>query len=167
MRKMNAVFDALKRLGVPERAIQTANFSVSPQYNQNQGGNGVQRIAGYQVSNQVDVTLDDTAKLGPALDALIAAGANEINSVGFAIRDPGALQTSAREAALAAAIRRAQTYARAAGVTLGAILSIQENGSEPPRPMLRAMALAGNAAPTPTAAGDWASASAIVFEIIK
>ena len=153
-RKMTAVFDTLKRIGVPERAIQTSNFSVQPQYAQN-NGNGPERIAGYQVSNQVDVTLDDTKTLGPALDALVGAGANQINSVSFEIRDPAALQTAAREAAVADALSRAQTYARAAGATVGRVLSIQENGSEPPQPMFRAMAVARvGAAPTPTAAGE-------------
>ncbi len=153
-RKMTAVFSALKRLGVPERAIQTSNFSIQPQYAQN-AGNGPVQITGYQVSNQVDVTLDDTGKLGPALDALVGAGANQINSVGFDIGDPGALQTQAREAAIADALKRAQTYAHAAGVTVGPVLSIQENGMEQPRPMFRAMS-AGLAAapPTPTAAGE-------------
>lgn len=152
-RKMTAVFDALKRLGVPERGIQTSNFSVQPQYAQN-GGNGPERITGYQVSNQVDVTLDDTKKLGPALDALVGAGANQINSVGFDIADPAALQTAAREAAAADALKRAQTYAHAAGVTVGPVLSIQENGTEMPRPMFRAMAGLAAAPQTPTAAGE-------------
>ncbi len=108
---------------MPTRAIQTSNFSVQPQYAQN-AGNGPERITGYQVSNQVDVTLDDTKKLGPALDALVGAGANQINSVGFDIADPAALQTAAREAAAADALKRAQTYAHAAGVTVGPVLSI-------------------------------------------
>src|SRR5690349_1045917 len=74
-RTMTNVFDALKRLGIPERAIQTSNFSVSPQYPPyNQNNQGLQKIVGYQITNQVDVTLGDTKKLGPALDALVNAG---------------------------------------------------------------------------------------------
>ncbi|MEJ0027250.1 MAG: SIMPL domain-containing protein [Rhizomicrobium sp.] len=167
-RKMTGVFDALKHLGVPERAIQTSNFSVQPQYAQNAGA-APERITGYQVSNQVDVTLDDTKKLGPALDALVGAGANQINSVGYDIRDPGTLQTTAREAAIADALKRAQTYAKAAGATVGAVLSIQENGTESPRPMFRVRALAGlaAAAPTPTAAGELSVTAnvTVVFEL--
>jgi uncharacterized protein YggE len=153
-RKMTAVFDALKAMGVPENAIQTSNFSVSPQYStDNQSDGRPQRIVGYQVSNQVDVLLDDTKKLGPALDALVGAGANQINSVGFSIRDPAALLTSAREAAVADAMARAHTFARAAGVTLGPILSIQDGGSNEPSDGLKMLRLAG-AMRTPTAAGE-------------
>ena len=168
-RKMNAVFAALKRMGVPERSIQTSNFSVSPQYpTYNQNATGPQRIVGYQVSNQVDVTLDDVKKLGPALDALVGAGANQINSVGFSIRDPATLLQTAREAAVADAIKRAQTYTHAAGVSLGPVVSIEEGTTEAPRPIYR-MALmakpAGDA--TPTAAGEQSVTAnvTIIFEI--
>jgi uncharacterized protein YggE len=167
--KMTAVFDALKRMGVPEKAIQTSNFSVSPQYPPyNQNATEPQRIVGYQVSNQVDVTLDDTKKLGPALDALVSAGANQINSVGFSIRDAEALLAKARAAAITDAMTRAQTYAQAAGVTLGAVISIQEGATEAPRPMYR-MAVAGAPAAhaTPTAAGEQSVTAnvSVVFEI--
>jgi uncharacterized protein YggE len=168
-RKMNGVFAALRRMGVPEKSIQTSNFSVAPQYPPyNQAATGPQRIIGYQVSNQVDVTLDDVKKLGPALDALVGSGANQINSVGFSIRDPGTLLETAREAAVADAIKRAQTYTHAVGVSLGSVVSINEGTVEPPRPMIRMQAMAittGDA--TPTAAGEQSVTAnvTIVFEI--
>lgn len=166
-RKMTAVFAALKRAGVPDKAIRTSNFSVAPQYPPYNQNTGPQRIVGYQVSNQVDVTLDDTRTLGPTLDALVAAGANQINSIGFSIRDTDALLAAARTAAVGDAMRRAQTYAKAAGVTLGAVISIQESGdNEGPRPMLRAMTVM--AAPvTPTAAGEQSVTAnvSVTFEI--
>ena len=167
-RKMTAVFAALKRAGVRDKAIRTSNFSVAPQYPPyNQNSTGPQRVVGYQVSNQVDVTLDDTRNLGLTLDALVAAGANQINSIGFSIRDTDTLLTAARTAAIGDAMRRAQTYAKAAGVTLGAIISIQENGgNEGPHPMLRAMTV--EAVPvTPTAAGEQSVTAnvSVIFEI--
>ncbi len=152
-RNMTAVFATLKRLGVPERSIQTSNFSIQPQYADNPRGNGPGKITGYLVSNQVDVTLDDTKKLGPALDALVQAGANQINSVSFAIKDQSALQETARKAAIADARRRAETYATAAGVSVGTVLSIQEGGASGPVPMFRVMAARAPAG-TPIAAGE-------------
>jgi uncharacterized protein YggE len=166
-RKMTAVFDALKRLGVAEKDIQTSNFSVQPQmtpYNQN---GGAQHIVGYQVSNQVDVTLDDTKKLGPALDALVVAGANQINSVSFAIRNADALEAKAQEAAIANAQARAGVYAKAAGVNLGGVVSISEAAAEAPRPMFRAMAVQQSTPVTPTAAGEQSVTAnvTVVFDI--
>ncbi|HJW42640.1 MAG TPA: SIMPL domain-containing protein [Rhizomicrobium sp.] len=167
-RKMTAVFDALKRLGIADRAIQTSNFSVQPQYADTTRGKGAPRITGYQVSNEVDVTLDDTKKLGGALDTLVAAGANQINSVGFDISDPAALQAKARAAAMADTQNRAQTYARAGGVGLGSVVSIQETGGDAPRPNMRMMKFEGLAgAPTPTAAGEMTVTAdvSVVFEL--
>jgi uncharacterized protein YggE len=166
-RKMTAVFDALKRIGVPERSIQTANFTVEPQYAPNPGGNDPGRINGYRVSNEVDVTLDDTKALGPALDALVGAGANQINSVGYAIRNPDALSTEARKAAMADALSRAQTYATAGGMQVGAVVTIQENGGGSIMPM-NSMAMTRKMPPsTPTAAGEMSVTAnvTVVYEL--
>jgi len=168
-RTMTTVFDTLKRLGIPERAIQTSNFSVSPQYPPyNQNDRGLQKVVGYQINNQVNVTLDDTKKLGPALDALVNAGANQVNSVSYTIHDADALEAKAQAAAIASARARAETYAKAAGVALGGVLSISEVSVEAPRPVFMAKAMAGNdGATTPTAAGEQSVTAnvTVVFEI--
>ncbi len=163
---MNGVFATLKKAGVPDKSVQTSNFSVSPQYpNDN---SDTRRIVGYQVSNTVNVTLDDLKQLGPALDALVASGANNIGDISFAIRNPGPLAMQARAAAVRDATARAQAYAKAAGLSLGPILSVQEGEYSPPRPMMRAMAMAAPPSlPVPVAAGEQTvSASVtIVWEI--
>jgi uncharacterized protein YggE len=148
---MNKVFAALDRAGVARKNVQTSSFNVSPVY-ANRTANEPQRLTGYRVTNEVHVMLDDVAKVGVTLDALVAAGANQMNGLNFAIKDPAALLAKARADAVADARLRAQQYAQAAGVTLGPIRSISENGGEPPRPMYRMMAMA--AAPAPIAAGE-------------
>ena len=152
--RMNAVFAALEKLGVARRNIQTVNFSVSPRYtNPSPGNDNTPRLSGYRVTNQVRLQLDDVAGLGKALDALVTAGANQINGIDFTIKNPGALLEQARAKAVADARARAQTYASAAGVTLGPILTISEGGGAGPRPMYRMMAMEA-AAPVPVAAGE-------------
>jgi len=132
--RMKGVFAALERLGVPQKNIQTTNFFVSPQYS-NGDNNAARRLTGYQVSDDVTVRLEDVGKLGGALDALVAAGANQINGVSFSIQNDTPLLEKARAQAIADARARAETYAKAAGVSLGPILSITEGGGEaPPRP---------------------------------
>lgn len=149
-RAMNAVFDTLKRLGIPERAIQTAEISVQPQYPSDV--RAPRHITGYQVSNTVTVTVDDFGKLGPAVDALVSSGSNSLGGISFSIRDPRPLMAQAREAAVKNAMAKAETLARASGVTLGPIAQISEGGmAGPPQPMMR-MAMAVNG--TPIAAGE-------------
>ena len=108
----------------------------------------------------MNVTVTGLDKLGATIDALVASGANQIDGPSFTIADPAPLLAKAREAAVKDAIDRAQAYARAAGVTLGPILSIGEGGSYAPQPMARAMAFKADAI-TPVAAGE-ASVSANV-----
>lgn len=153
-RAMNEVFATLKRAGIADKDMQTSNFSVQPQYATDKNGNTLQNITGYQVSNTVNVRVDDLSKVGPTLDALVSSGANSIGDIAFTIKDPKPLMAEARAAAVADAIARAQTLARAAGVTLGPITSISESGYSEPRPMYRVVAMAAAPSQTPIAAGE-------------
>ena len=149
--RMSAVFAALRKLGVADKDIQTTHFSVSPQYT-NGDVNNPRRLSGYQVTYEVSVKLNDVAHAGAALDTLVGGGANQMNGINFDIRDPAPLLEKARTEAVSDARTRAETYAKAAGVSLGQVLSISEGGAEtPPRPLYRAMALA---APVPVAPGE-------------
>ena len=160
-RAMNAVFATLKKLGIADKDIQTSNFSLSPQYQTYKPGtSGPQRIVGYEVSNTVDVTVEDMSQTGAVLDALVSSGSNQIGGISFSIHDTTALLAKAREAAVKDAILRAHTYADAAGVALGPILSLQEGGGEQPRPMYRAMAMVAAAAP-PIAGGEQAVSASV------
>ena len=150
-RAMNAVFDTLHRAGIADKNIQTSNFSVSPQYSSKPGQ--TQHVVGYQVSNTVTVLVDKLDKVGPTLDALVAAGSNQIDGPSFLIADPKPLLAKAREQAVKDAVDKAQAYASAAGVTLGPIQSISEGGSYAPQPMGRMMMSVAKA-DTPIAAGE-------------
>jgi uncharacterized protein YggE len=162
-RAMNTIFDTLKSNGIAEKNIQTSNFSVSPRYAEYKAGtSGPQKIVGYEVSNVVTVLVDKLDKVGPTLDALVAAGSNQIDGPTFSIADPVPLLAKAREAAVKDAMARAETLARAASVSLGPITSISENGGyAPPQPMYR-MAMSANAAPPTPIAGGEQSVSASV-----
>jgi uncharacterized protein YggE len=162
--RMNGVFSALEKLGVPQKNIQTANFFVSPQYS-NGDNNTPRRLTGYQVNNDVTARIEDVSKLGAALDALVTAGANQINGVSFSIQNNAPLLEKARAQAIADARARAETYAKAAGVTLGPILSISEGGGEAvPRPMYRMAAMAAETRIAPGEQSITADVS-VVWEI--
>lgn len=153
-RAMNEVFATLKRAGIADKDMQTSDFSVRPQYATDKNGNTLQDITGYQVSNTVNVRVGDLSKVGPTLDALVSSGANSIGDISFTIKNPKPLMAQARAEAVADAVARAQTLARAAGVTLGPITSISESGySAPPRPMYRVAAMAAPSS-TPIAGGE-------------
>ena len=66
------------------------------------------------------------------IDTLVGAGANEIGGINFMVSQASKLLDDAREQAIADARRKAEIYAKAAGVTLGAPLSISEEGCPQP-----------------------------------
>lgn len=165
---MNAVIASLKRQGVPDKSIQTANISLNPQYKPCKPDVAcTPKISGYEVSNTVTVTTE-IGKAGPVLDALVASGANQIGGISFAIHDPKPLLSEARTAAVKDALDRAQTIARAAGVTLGPILEMNEGGSYVPRPMFKTFAARAVAQEAMPVAGGEETLSAnvsVTFEI--
>ena len=81
----------------------------------------------------------DTDKLGDVRDKVGQAGANEINSISFGIAEPEKIKDEARKLAMQNATDNAKLYAEAAGVELGPVVKIAENGDYTPRPY-RAMA---------------------------
>ena len=145
---MAQVFAALEAAGIERRDIQTSNLALGAVWDHSRDDGQPPRIIGYQASNMVSVRVRDLAGLGGVIDAVTGAGANRLNGIGFELSDPEAAMTEAREQAVADARSRAETYARAAGVTLGPVLSIHENGQQPPQPFFaRAASEAMDATP--------------------
>jgi uncharacterized protein YggE len=130
---MNAVFGALEASGVARADVQTSQLSLDSIW-ENRSDGGAPKVVGYQASNMVTVTVRDTARLGAVVDAVAAAGGNRIFGVSFAVDEPRAQIDAARERAVADARAKAELYATAAGVRLGAVMSISENGGSGPSP---------------------------------
>ena len=147
---MGKLLLALKAAGIDAKDIQTSRLSLQPQNAPNR--TGPPAIAGYRASNRVTVRLHDVAKVADTIDMLVGAGANDIGGINFMVSQASKLLDDARTQAVADARRKAEIYAKAAGVTLGAPLSISEEGSPGPMPF-RKMA-GGLAAATPVAQGE-------------
>lgn len=139
--RMERVRAALKRAGIPDRDIQTANLSLNPEYRYQE--NQPPQLTGYTASNQVNVRFRDIRNTGRILDALVAEGANQINGPNLTIDKPEAALDEARAKAIAAGRARAELYARALGMRVARLLSVSEAGGysvPPPMPMMRAEA---------------------------
>ena len=86
-------------------------------------------IVGYNVQNTLAVTLQGTGRAGELIDALVGAGANQVQNVAFSVAD----QTEFLDAALGLAVedarRRAGVLADAANLDLGVPLTIDTIGT--------------------------------------
>jgi hypothetical protein len=149
---MAKVLQALKAASIDEKDYQTSRLSLQPQYATSRSS-GPSPITGYRASNRVTVKIRDVTKVANVIDVLVGAGANDVGNIAFSVSQASKLLDDARTQAIADAHRKAEIYAKAAGVTLGAPLSISEEGA--PRPVFRGKMMAGMAAaPTPIAQGE-------------
>jgi hypothetical protein len=152
---MAAIVSGLKADGVQPRDIMTTNYSIQPLYSQTSSTRSeAPRITGYQVSNMVAVRVRDLTKVGDVLDRVVALGSNQVHGIEFIVSDQSTKLDQARVAAVEDAQRKADLYARAAGLKLGRIVALSEGGDEaapPPRPMMRTAAAE---AATPIEAGE-------------
>ena len=134
-RQMGAALDALRGQGVADRDVQTESLSLQPQYVYQDSQ--PRRLTGYQASNSVTVRLHDLPRVGQVVDSLVAAGANQINSIGFEINDRTPVEDAARQAAMRALQAKAELYARASGYRIARLVRLSESGGVVVAPMRR------------------------------
>jgi len=127
---------ALEANGVAEEDIQTANFSIFPEYDYS---GEQQRLVGFRVDNSVVTKIRDIDSAGDVIDSAAAAGGDEVivSGVSFSIEDDAELVEAARANAWADAEAKAQQLAELSGVTLGEPITIAETLSTIPAPLFR------------------------------
>ena len=153
--QMTRVVAALRRAGIAERDIQTSGLNLSAQYDYQE--NQPPRLRGYQAANRVTVTINDLSKVGTTADAVVTAGVNQIDGIGFGLKDPKAAEDQARVLAVRALQDKARLYAQALNVELGPVRSLTEGGGYAPEarpPMMYARVAMDAGASTPVSAGE-------------
>lgn len=152
--RATALMAALKKAGLADKDIQTQSYGVEPQYDYNASP---AVLTGYQVTNTVQVTVRDLARVGQVIDAATQAGGNQINGVTFDLADRTQAEAQVLAQAVVEARVKASVMAQAAGVSLGRLMQLTE-GSEPvvqPLVMERPMLMKAAAEPsTPVSAQD-------------
>ena len=166
---MEQVVQVLRSNGLSDPDIQTRHFNINPRYTSHEvtrcvdeGGCFKEReqvIIGYQVSNQVTVKVRDLDNLGDVIDQVTAAGGNLIKFQGvqFTIENAKTLEETARAAAVADLLAKADQIAELSGVSRGLPVFISEVSGSVPQPLAfanRAMLGAEAASATPILAGE-------------
>jgi uncharacterized protein YggE len=149
---MSKVLVALKGAGIDEKDYQTSRLSLQPQFATPSKVTERAGLVSFRASNRVTVRIRDVTKVANVIDVLVGAGANEIGGINFTVTQASKHLDEAREKAIADARRKAEIYAKAAGVTLGEPISISEEGA--PSPVFRGKMAAPMAAGAPVAQGE-------------
>jgi uncharacterized protein YggE len=157
-----AVIATLKDAGIASKDIQTTYYNVNILYDTSKHGDPT-KITGFEITNQLQVTVRDTAILGQVLDKVVKSGANNISGVSFYVDDQTAAAREARRFAVEDAMTKAEELAAAAGLTRGPVLTIYEGAQSPIVPLYGVAdgAMGKFEAPVPVEAGS----SAVVVDV--
>lgn len=169
--EMTKVIARIKALGVAEKDIQTTGINLNAMYDYNQETQR-QVFRGYQVANRVSVTLRKIEDTGRVLDALVAAGANDLNGPSFSIENDDAAKDAARKRAFERAQAQAKAYADMLGYDDAKVLAIAENiEARGPMPQMAEMQMnaAKADAPPPVQPGMVSTGISITikYELVK
>ena len=152
--RSSAVLARLRELGIADADLNAPDVAVHPEYDYRRG----QKLVGYRVIRQMTARVRSLDALGPVLDGIVAAGANEVGGAQMTASDPSVAEQQALRAAVVAARTKAEALAAEAGVSLGELVRIEEEASGGMVPMPRFMAAKGAMesadAGTEVAAGD-------------
>ena len=125
------VLERLKAEGLDEASLQTSNVAVYPNRRWDPQS-GKETLEGYRAQNSIRVILTDLTKVGDIFSAATEAGANNISGPEWSLSDDSVAVGQALDKAFASARAKAETLAKAAGVTLGDVLTIQESSTATP-----------------------------------
>ena len=164
-RLATAVLEAVRRAGIAREQVGTMNYNVNPSYRYYPDGRKPE-LTGYDATNTVRVEVRSLDLVGKVIDASLGAGANNISGMSFYASQLDATRREALGAATADARASAEAMAKAAGGSLGPLVSVTSQMNDAPRPMvMQTMAMRGKAADeaTPVVAPTEQTVSASVI----
>jgi len=137
-KKSNVALAVLKELGIDEKDVKTASYTISPKYAYTPpcyGGycpSSEQRVTGYTVSQTVEVKIRDTKMVGDVLAKLGDAGISNLYGPNFTIDNEDELRAEARTEAIEKARAKAEALADDLDVRLVRVVSFWESGGPVP-----------------------------------
>lgn len=133
--------------------VRTAGYDLAAEYDYGQprGAGRGPVLVGYVATNRFAIVSGDLAGVGGLVDAAVAAGAKQIDSIGFFLDDEAPPRRQALLHAGRKARAEAETIAESLGLVLGDVLDASSVGSvRPPVPVFgrdRAMMAMDSPAP--------------------
>ncbi|MGD0953659.1 MAG: SIMPL domain-containing protein [Methanotrichaceae archaeon] len=126
---MNSTINALLSAGLNKKDIQTSQYSLTTQPEDNPVPASATKNKTppvFVATNQVTAKMNVTENIGKVLDAATAAGSNSVMGISFDLRDPKPQMDKALANAVNDSRRKAEIMAGTAGLKLGKILELSE-----------------------------------------
>lgn len=129
---------SLRQAGVPAEDAVSAGYSVNPEWEW-VSQNRTRVFKGYTARHVVRVTVRDLQKLGGAIDAVVGAGAGNVEGLHYSSSRFEELRSQALAGAVRSARHDAELMATAAGGRLGSLQELQYGQPQPVIPVMRTM----------------------------
>lgn len=123
------VLAALSEHGVARADTRTASVTLRRVFERDRRTRRL-RVVGYRARSSVRATVRDLSEVGPAIDAVIEAGATDVSSVTFFVADSDVVYREVLGEAFDDARAKAELLAARAGLTLGPARVITEGRDE-------------------------------------
>jgi uncharacterized protein len=124
------IIAALKAAGVADNEIQTQQVSLNKRYDPSG-----RKVVGYDANQSIGVTTKKIDQVGAYIAAATGAGATDVSGPSLSASPGNSAYPEAIAAAMADAKVHAQAIAKASGRTLGAVVSVAEQGVSNPGPV--------------------------------
>lgn len=141
----NRLVAAAMKIVPDKKAYQTSDLSLYPEYSQNDGGLVPPKLVGYRARNVLTLRLDDVTRVGLLVDAVTEAGATNVDSIAFGLKDDKPARRQALVDAVREARAKAEAMAEGLGLKIAAVYSIDEGAGLVVRPYEMPMAMMGRA----------------------
>ncbi|MDZ4285279.1 MAG: SIMPL domain-containing protein [Patescibacteria group bacterium] len=133
--KVDGALEFLREQGVEERDIKTVSYNIYPRYEFARivcitypCAEGKRELAGYEVSQTIEVKIRSLAGAGTLLGGLGEIGVTNVSGLAFSVDDEEVVQREAREKAIQQAKEKGKQLAKDLGVRLVRIVSFNESG---------------------------------------
>jgi len=153
---MRKVITALQAADAKD--VQTETVSLSAVFGDNQ------TVQGYTAVNTVSATVTYAAA-GSTIDAAVDAGANQVYGPSPLADDADAVYQKALTAAVVNARAHGQALAKAAGETLGSVVTMAEGGSAPVPVFQKAAAGVADSTPVVPGPEETTASVTVTFEL--
>lgn len=115
----------LGRMNIRAEDVRTANLSLAPKRDDRDST----RITGFRATHQLSIIFRDIEQSGRVIDALVDAGANNIQGPRVSWWRQERADPEARRAAIVDANNQAQAYARSLGLRVRRVLKMSDGGA--------------------------------------
>lgn len=137
--KINVALKRLADFGIEEKNIKTVSYNLYPKYEyekvictQFSCPPARQNLVGYEVSQTIEVKVENIDDAGKVLGAMGEAGVTQISGLTFSIKDEKVKIREARQKAILDAKTKAVELSKDLNVQLVRIVNFYESGNYPP-----------------------------------